>query len=51
MGAGFVILGVVLWDVLDRCKEDNDVHSAKIIMMLSQVSGDWKQLFQKDSRF
>ena len=38
MGGGFSVLGDVLWNVLDRCKESNDVHSAKVIMMLSQVS-------------
>ena len=38
MGLGFSILGTILWNVLDRCKESNDIHSAKVIMMLSQVS-------------
>ena len=33
------MLGSVLWRVLDSCKEENDVHSAKVIMMLSQVRG------------
>lgn len=37
LGVGFIVLGNILWDALDRCKEDNDVRSAKVIMMLSQV--------------
>lgn len=37
LGEGFPALGAVLWDLLDHCREDNDVHSAKVIMMLSQT--------------
>ena len=37
MGPGYYHLGAVLWTVLLRCLFDNDIHSAKIIMMLSQT--------------
>ena len=37
VGAGFPALGAVLWDLLDQCSVSNDVHSAKVIMMLSQT--------------
>lgn len=35
---GFDALGLVLWFTLDNCQKNNDVHNAKLIMMLSQVS-------------
>lgn len=34
---GFDALGVVLWKTLSKCQDDNDVHTAKIIMMLCQT--------------
>lgn len=37
MGPGWLALGKVLWKLLDNCKTENDVHNAKIVMMLSQV--------------
>ena len=37
VGPGYYHLGAVLWVVLLRCLFDNDIHSAKIIMMLSQT--------------
>jgi hypothetical protein len=37
VGDGFAALGAVLWDLLDQCSLSNDVHSAKVIMMLSQT--------------
>lgn len=38
VGAGFTSLGTVLWTTLDMCQQQNDVHSASVIMMLSQVA-------------
>lgn len=37
MGVGFNALSVLLWATLSTCQKENDVHTAKIIMMLSQV--------------
>jgi hypothetical protein len=37
VGSGFSALGTVLWTTLDMCAQQNDVHSASVIMMLSQV--------------
>jgi hypothetical protein len=37
VGVGFMALGAVLWAVLMQCQASNDVHSAKVIMMLIQV--------------
>lgn len=37
VGPGWLALGRVLWKLLDNCKIENDVHNAKIVMMLSQV--------------
>ena len=37
MGEGFAALGQVLTHTLDICLDNNDVHTAKIIMMLSQT--------------
>ena len=37
VGLGFGALGAVLWTALLLCQTANDVHTAKIIMMLSQV--------------
>ena len=37
LGKGFEALGAVLWATLDHCMADNDVHSAKVVMILSQV--------------
>jgi hypothetical protein len=37
VGEGFAALGAVLWDLLDQCSASNDIHSAKVIMMLSQT--------------
>jgi hypothetical protein len=37
LSAGFDALGVVLWNALSRCQSENDVRTAKVIMMLSQV--------------
>jgi hypothetical protein len=34
---GYYYLGAILWAMLENCMQSNDVHSAKIIMMLSQV--------------
>ena len=38
VGAGFKILAAVLWSLLTKCKNSNDVHNGKVVMMLSQVS-------------
>ena len=37
VGSGFTSLGAVLWEALDSCTGSNDVHTAKVIMMLSQT--------------
>ena len=37
VGPGYSYLGATLWALLQHCLDDNDVHSAKIIMMLSQT--------------
>lgn len=37
VGDGFSSLGAVLWEALDCCFASNDVHTAKVIMMLSQT--------------
>ena len=37
VGPGWTALGKVLWSLLENCHRDNDVHNAKIVMMLSQV--------------
>jgi len=37
VGISFGWLGAVLWTVLDFCHGYNDIHSAKIIMMLAQT--------------
>ena len=37
LGEGFIALGQVLSHTLDICLDTNDVHTAKIIMMLSQT--------------
>jgi hypothetical protein len=37
LGEGFTALGQVLSHTLDICMDTNDVHTAKIIMMLSQT--------------
>jgi len=37
LGEGFAALGQVLTHTLDICLDNNDVHTAKIIMMLSQT--------------
>ena len=37
VGPGFTALGAVLWETLSCCATSNDVHTAKIIMMLSQT--------------
>lgn len=37
VSGGFDALGVVLWHALARCQTENDVHTAKVLMMLSQV--------------
>lgn len=37
VGRGFTALGVVLWTALLYCQAANDVHCAKIMMMLSQT--------------
>ena len=39
VGISYGWLAAVMWLTLDYCHSCNDVHSAKIIMMLSQVSG------------
>jgi hypothetical protein len=38
VGLGFAALGAVVWYLLTKCLHVNDVHNAKIIMILSQVS-------------
>lgn len=38
LGAGFDALGVVLWTTLSYCQVENDIRTAKVIMMLAQVS-------------
>lgn len=37
VGLGFTALGAVLWEALSCCAAANDVHTAKIVMMLSQT--------------
>lgn len=37
VGLGFSLLGAVVWYLLTKCLHVNDVHNAKIIMILSQV--------------
>ena len=37
VGESFGALGAVLWATLDQCALHNDIHNAKIIMMLSQA--------------
>ena len=37
MGDGFDALGAALWTALNYCQAENDVHNAKVIMMLSQT--------------
>jgi hypothetical protein len=37
LSSGFDALGVVLWNTLTRCQTENDVRTAKVVMMLSQV--------------
>lgn len=44
LAGGFDALGVVLWKTLTCCQEQNDVHNAKIIMMLSQVNSSSRML-------
>jgi hypothetical protein len=38
VGLGFPLLGAVVWFLLTKCLQVNDVHNAKIVMILSQVS-------------
>ena len=38
VGVGFKLLAAVLWSLLTKCKNSNDVHNGKIVMILSQVS-------------
>ncbi len=38
LGGGFDALGIVLWTALSYCQLENDIRTAKVIMMLSQVS-------------
>jgi hypothetical protein len=38
VGLGFSLLGAVVWYLLTKCLHVNDVHNAKIVMILSQVS-------------
>jgi hypothetical protein len=37
VGLGFAALGAVVWFLLTKCLHVNDVHNAKIVMILSQV--------------
>ena len=37
VGEGFEALGAVLWTTLSHCQSENDIHTASVIMMLSQV--------------
>jgi len=37
VNVGFEFLGAVLWSILDQCEVQNDIRSAKTVMMLSQT--------------
>lgn len=37
LGAGFEALAIVLWTSLSYCQVENDIRTAKVIMMLSQT--------------
>jgi hypothetical protein len=37
VGAAYFALAAVLWKTLDCCSEANDIHTSKVIMMLSQT--------------
>ncbi len=37
VGDGYYHLGAVIWKILSHCQSYHDVHSAKVIMMLSQT--------------
>ena len=37
VGGGYYHLGAVIWKILSHCQSYHDVHSAKVIMMLSQT--------------
>eukprot|EP01032_Pedospumella_encystans_P009944 gene9944-11660_t len=37
VGEGFCALGAVLWTTLSHCQAENDIHTASVIMMLSQT--------------
>ena len=37
VGLGFTALGAIVWETLTCCAANNDVHTAKIVMMLSQT--------------
>jgi hypothetical protein len=49
--SGFSALVIVLWTALTYCQRQNDVRTAKVIMMLSQVKEKKKSFLQVVHRF
>ena len=37
IGVSAIALNAVLWDVIDKCLKHNDIHTSKVVMMLSQT--------------
>ena len=51
LGTGLPYLGAVMWACLDQCHTNNDVRSAKTMMILSQVWDIYCAYYTTEQRF